>query len=331
MYYGHVLRVVPDIIYKILRITFMLENPQDFAIKSFMDYLTIEKGCSTNTIKGYSHDLESLMDYLTTNGIGDPKMFPWDKVALLHLRGFLAHLYNQRDNKTSSIHRRVCSIKAFFRYLQANRMIQEDPASELQYPKRPSSLPKYIAKDSIQALVDEAKNPLHNAIIEVLYSTGARCNELRSMNLEDINFEDNSITIRGGKGGKDRIVLLSKRAGPILREYINNYRNTLMSKAADRKELPLDSQQAVFVSNRGTRISNRTIQHFIAKLSEDAGIKRTTPHMLRHSFASHLVMKQTNIRVVQQLLGHASLDTTQIYANVSSEFVKSEFEDKLNF
>ena len=258
-------------------------------------------------------------------------MFPWEKVGLIHLRGFLAHLYNQRDNKTSSIHRRVCSIKAFFRYLAANKLIQEDPADDLQYPKRPSSLPKFIQKNSIQAIIDESNNPLHTAIIEVLYSTGARCNELRNMNLEDVNFDDRSITIRGGKGGKDRVVLLSKRAAPILKNYIETYRQKTLKAAESRKDLPSDSYNAIFLSNRGTRISNRTIQHFISKLSEEAGVKHTTPHMLRHSFASHLVMEQTNIRVVQQLLGHASLDTTQIYANVSSEFIKSEFRDKLNF
>jgi len=173
----------------------MAEELQDFSIQSFMDYMTIEKGCSSNTIKGYSHDLYALMQFLIDKGIGDTDMFDWQKVGLIHLRGFLAYLYNQRDNKTSSIHRRVCSIKAFFRYMAANKLIQEDPADDLQYPKRPSSLPKFIAKDSIQAIIDEANNPLHRAIIEVLYSTGARCNELRNMNLEDINFEDHSINI----------------------------------------------------------------------------------------------------------------------------------------
>ncbi|MDH5401603.1 MAG: tyrosine-type recombinase/integrase, partial [Candidatus Heimdallarchaeota archaeon] len=253
----------------------------------------------------------------------------WSLIGILHLRGFLAHLYNGRENKTSSIHRRVCSIKAFYKYLHANKLVDEDPADGLKYPKRPSSIPKFLEVETIQSLIDETSNPLHRTIVEVLYSTGARCNEIRSMNLEDINFRDGSITIRGGKGGKDRLVLLSDRATNILQDYLKNYRTRLLTRAMKKKELDDDSLKAVFVSNRGTRISNRTIQHFIAKLSEDAGVKHTTPHMLRHSFASHLVMNKTNIRVVQQLLGHSSLDTTQIYANITPEFLKSEFDGAL--
>lgn len=307
----------------------MSEELQDFAIESFMDYLTIEKGCSANTIKGYSHDLYSLLDFLMSKGFEKSENFDWTSVGLLHLRSFLAHLYNQRDNKTSSIHRRVCSIKAFYRYLDTNKIIDEDPADGLQYPKRPSSLPKFLEVESIEAIIGETNNDLHRAIIETLYSTGARCNEVRNMNLEDIDFNHRSITIRGGKGNKDRIVLLSERAAKYLKRYIDGYRNELLTRASSRKTLPEDSFKAVFVSNRGKRIANRTIQHFISKLSDDAGVKHTTPHMLRHSFASHLVMNNTNIRVVQQLLGHASLDTTQIYANITSDYLKSEFEGSL--
>jgi site-specific recombinase XerD len=186
-----------------------------------------------------------------------------------------------------------------------------------------------LKADSIVSLINESKNLLHTAIIEVLYSTGARCNEIRNMNIEDVNFEDRSITIRGGKGGKDRLVLLSQRAAKILQQYLNEMRPKLLKKASTKKQLTEDSYKAIFVSNRGTRIANRTIQHFISKLSEKAGVKHTTPHVLRHSFASHLVMSKTNIRVVQQLLGHSSLDTTQIYANITPEYLKSEFEDSL--
>ncbi|MFV2015493.1 MAG: tyrosine-type recombinase/integrase, partial [Candidatus Heimdallarchaeota archaeon] len=132
-----------------------------------------------------------------------------------------------------------------------------------------------------------------------------------------------------GKGGKDRIVLLSQRAADILALYITDMRPILLEKAAAKGKLNMDAQTALFISNRGSRIANRTIQHFISKLSEDAGVKHTTPHMLRHSFASHLVMSKTNIRVVQQLLGHSSLDTTQIYANVTPEYLKDQFDGTL--
>lgn len=304
---------------------------EDMEISFFLDYLTIERGCSDNTIKGYSHDLYKLRGFLSDKGWGVDvnEKFMWNNVQLLHLRGFLAHLHKINKNKTSSIHRRVCSIKAYFKYLRSNKLIQEDPAEDLKYPKRPASLPKFLEVEAIKAIINESNNPLHTAIIEVLYSTGARCNEISNMNLEDISFKERSIMIRSGKGGKDRIVLLSERAANVLYEYVTVFRPQMLAKALKRKSVPQEVETAVFISNRGKRISNRTIQHFISKLSEQAGVKHTTPHMLRHSFASHLVMSNTNIRVVQQLLGHASLDTTQIYANVTPDYLKSQFDNSL--
>ncbi len=300
-------------------------------VSFFLDYLRIERGCSENTMKGYSHDLLSLRDFLMKKGWGitEQQKVDWNKSNILHLRGFLAHLYNEKENKSSSIHRRVCSLKAFFKYMKANKLIQEDPAAELKYPKRPASLPKFLKAEDILAIIGQTKNLLHRSIVEVLYSTGARCNEMRSMNIDDLNFAEKSIIIRSGKGGKDRLVLLSTRAADILATYISDMRPKLLEAAARKGELDLDTQNAVFLSNRGSRIANRTIQHFISKLSEKAGVKHTTPHMLRHSFASHLVMSKTNIRVVQQLLGHSSLDTTQIYANVTSEYLKDQFDGSL--
>ncbi|MHA2101212.1 MAG: site-specific tyrosine recombinase/integron integrase [Candidatus Kariarchaeaceae archaeon] len=304
---------------------------QDMEVSFFLDYLKIERGCSENTIKGYSHDLLTLKDFLNRKGwgINEQQKIDWNKVNILHLRGFLAHLYNEKDNKTSSIHRRVCSCKAFFKYMKANKLVQEDPAEELKYPKRPASLPKFLEARDILAIISKTKNLLHRSIIEVLYSTGARCNEMRSMDMDDINLVEKNIIIRSGKGGKDRIVLLSQRAADILTNYITDMRPRLLEKAASKGKLDMDAQSALFLSNRGSRIANRTIQHFISKLSEEAGVKHTTPHMLRHSFASHLVMSKTNIRVVQQLLGHSSLDTTQIYANVTPEYLKDQFDGSL--
>ncbi len=304
---------------------------RDISIDFFLDYLTIERGCSPNTIKGYSHDLYRLKEHLISQnyGLDQNQNYDWINVELKHLRSYLSHLYNNRNNKTSSIHRRVCSIKSYFKYMRANKSIDEDPAEELKYPKRPSSIPKFLEAEDIIALINESNNPLHTAIIEVLYSTGARCNEIRNMNLEDIRFAERSITIRGGKGGKDRLVLLTERAAGVLQKYINEMRPQLLDKATKKNTITEDAQKAIFLSNRGKRIANRTIQHFVSKLSEKAGIAHTTPHMLRHTFASHQVMSKTNIRVIQQLLGHASLDTTQIYANITPEYLKSEFENSL--
>ncbi len=158
-------------------------SDKDFSIDSFLSYLTIERGCSINTIKGYSHDLYALKNYLTINVNPNANNFDWASYKIPHLRSFLSHLYNEKANKTSSIHRRVCSIKAFYRYLQDNEMVEKDPAKDLKYPKRPSSIPKFLEVDHIQKLFDSTNNLTHRAILEVLYSTGARCNELRNINL----------------------------------------------------------------------------------------------------------------------------------------------------
>ncbi len=304
--------------------------PDDFRLNSFLTHLKIERACSLNTVKNYYHDLELLKEYLIENFLnGDKSKFDWSKFTILHLRSFLSYLYDTRGNKTSSIHRRICSIKAFYKYMADNKEIKEDPAKELKYPKRPRSIPKFLDVDHILKLIDQTTNLTHRAIIEVLYSTGARVNEIRNLNVDDVNLEKKVIYIHSGKGNKDRVVLLTDRAADILRKYIEKKRPKIIAKVSAKKVLPEDSKSALFLSNRGTRISNRNIQHFLSKLSELAGIKHTTPHMLRHSFASHLVMNNANIRVVQQLLGHSSLDTTQIYANITPEFLQHEFDDAL--
>ncbi len=309
--------------------------------------MEIEKGASKNTIRGYAHDLYSLTEFLYAHKyIHSKEIIEWGNISIFHLRGFLAYLHTQKANKASSIHRRVCSLKGFFKFLEANNAIESDPAKDLSYPKRAKSLPKFLPTTDMQSLLDiEAKTKLHKTIMEVLYSTGARCNEVRNMNLVDIEFgfkdfindtgetikvSTGQIIIRGGKGGKDRLVLLTPRAANILKDYINTERNLMIQRAKDKfGSVNADTEEALFLSNRGKRVANRTIQHFISKLSKEAGVRHTTPHMIRHSFASHLVMNKTNIRAIQQLLGHASLDTTQIYANITPDYLRSEFDGNL--
>ena len=318
--------------------------------------MEIEKGCSENTIRSYKHDLISFTRYLKTiNFMGNNRNTEWQSVKILHVRGFLGDLKKNRNNQSSSIHRRVCSLKGFFGFLQENKEIEENPATNISYPKRRKSLPKFLHTDELNNLLNKAKTKaisknnsiLHRAVIEVLYSTGARCNEIRNMDLLDVKIETNElisktgtksferrgqIMIRGGKGSKDRIVLLTNRAAHILLNYIQEERELTLKNVRERgKIITNDANKAVFVSNRGKRLANRTIQHFVSKISEEAGVRHTTPHMIRHSFASHLVMNKASIKVIQQLLGHSSLDTTQIYANITPEFLISEFEGNLAF
>ena len=326
----------------------------DPMVQNYLMWLEIEKGCSPNTIKGYGHDLKSLINYLhELKVVNDGKTIDWKNITTFNLRAFLNHLYNDNNNKKSSIHRRVCSMKGFFKFLNENEVISGNPAKVLSYPKRDKSLPKFLPTEEVSTLLTNAKNKaskkpmtaLHSAVLEVLYSTGARCNEIRNLNLDDVDITEREfiqengeivkelrgqVMIRGGKGSKDRSVYLTHRAASVLRHYILIDRQKTIEKAKARgKEISSDTLKALFLSNRAQRVANRTIQHFTSKMSELAGVRHTTPHMIRHSFASHLLMNQTNIRAIQKLLGHSSLDTTQIYANISDEYLRNEFDGNL--
>ncbi len=332
----------------------MTNVPADPMVQNYLMWLEIEKGCSPNTIKGYGHDLKSLIEFLAQQRVvNKEEPINWGNITTFNLRSFLNHLYNDNNNKKSSIHRRVCSMKGFFKFLSENEVVKNNPAKVLSYPKRDKSLPKFLPTEEVSTLLTNAKKKatkkpttgLHSAVLEVLYSTGARCSEIRNLDLDDISIEEREyitesgeiqkelrgqVMIRGGKGSKDRRVFLTHRAASVLRHYILVERAQTLEKARKRgKEISADAERALFLSNRAQRVANRTIQHFTSKMANDAGVRHTTPHMIRHSFASHLLMNQTNIRAIQKLLGHSSLDTTQIYANISDEYLRNEFDGNL--
>ncbi|MCK5049031.1 MAG: tyrosine-type recombinase/integrase, partial [Candidatus Heimdallarchaeota archaeon] len=250
--------------------------------------------------------------------------------------------------------RRICTTKAFFKFLKNEEEIENDPALKLIYPKRKKSLPKFLTVEEVKKLLDYEKPLMHQVILEVLYATGCRCNELKEMNLEDLKFykDDNGektggqIMIREGKGGKDRPVMLTKRAAIVLELYLDRelspkelIKNKIKPANRSRKEtlnkriingqfISEDTSMALLVSNRGRRVGKRTLQHVVNHYSEKAEIRSCSPHKLRHSMASHLTMGGLNIRVLQTLLGHASLDTTQIYASVTLDHIKNEYTNK---
>ena len=313
---------------------FIFTGSDDFTLKVFLkkelqEIASVDTSSGILSIQENANTIQVITDDHGLVVYKKPDI-DWGAISTRDLRGFLSFLGKTRSNLPSSIHRRVCSLKAFFRFLHKEGTIPQDPADDLNYPKRPASLPKFLPVEEVKKLLDmETKDPTHRAIVEVLYSTGCRVTELCNMNLNDIDLEKRQIMIRGGKGGKDRMVLLSPRAAEVLDDYLKNHRPKLvkhgLEKGYDKHEL----EQAVFLSKRGKRISKRTVQHIVSQMSERVGIQHTTPHMLRHSMASHLTMENLGLRVLQNLLGHASLDTTQIYANVTSQHVKDEFDHKL--
>ncbi|MHA1911805.1 MAG: tyrosine-type recombinase/integrase [Candidatus Kariarchaeaceae archaeon] len=320
-----------------------------------MSFLKYEKNSRQNTIDSYSIDLQLLFGYFQNEGIiNGEERINWSKIKTSHLRGFLTYLGEERNAKSSSIHRRICTTKAFFKFLKNEEEIVDDPAFKLIYPKRKKSLPKFLTVDEVKKLLEYEKPLMHQVILEVLYATGCRCNELKEMNREDLKFykdekgaiNGGEIMVREGKGGKDRPVMLTKRAAKILNTYLERdlspeeqikkeiepaYRSRkeiLNIRAEKNYAITEDTSNAILVSNRGRRIGKRTLQHIVTLYSEKTNIRSCSPHKLRHSMASHLTMGGLNIRVLQTLLGHASLDTTQIYASVTLDHIKNEYANR---
>lgn len=309
-------------------------------IGDFLSYLEYEKGCSKNTLEAYQSDLNLFFDFQKGK-----KLQRIEDIRTKDIRRFLVFLAEERGNKQSSISRRITSLKTFFKFLKEEEIIHVDPSEKIGSPKRTKSLPEFLTLEETQKLLDLDKPLLHQAILEVIYATGCRVSEAANLNLEEIKLEKLSIMIRDGKGGKDRPVMITLRAKKVLEEYLTRdlTKEELTEKGIDthymsRKEkinylkkigrfIPGISEKAVFLGRSGGRIRVRTIQGFIGTGGKKVGIK-VSPHKLRHSMASHLTMSGLNIRVLQKLLGHSSLATTQIYASVTLDHIKDEYQDK---
>lgn len=303
-------------------------------IGNYLGFLEYEKGCQKNTIQGYKTDLQLLIKFLDK---------PLEEVKTRDLRSFLTHLGETRGNKQSSIHRRICSMKSFFKFIKDEGIILVDPSEKISYPKRRKSLPKFLTVEEVQKLLDFDKPLAHQTMIEVLYATGCRVQELVNFNISDINYKESSIRVTEGKGGKDRIVMITPRANEVLKEYLTrdyseeeqvregiekNYRSRIEKINYLKKVgrfIPEEKEEPIFLGRSGGRIKKRSVQHIVKMAGYDVDLD-VTPHKLRHSMASHLTMGGLNIRVLQKLLGHSSLDTTALYASVTLDHIKAEYQ-----
>lgn len=283
----------------------------------FISHLEIERNCSKRTQSAYRADLGLLRRFLD-----DPE-FDWREITTSEIRAWLMHLKTARKNKMSSIARRITTLKSFYKFLHENEFIDSNPTRPISTPKLGSSIPQYLERDILLQVLDSIEDETYRAIAEVLYSTGMRAFELHNLNLAAVGLDRREIMIAGGKGDKDRLVFLTDRAHSHLVTYLRGKRARIIRKYQSRGLEP--DTGAVFLSNRGSRIAMRTVSAFFSKLGREQGVS-LTPHLFRHTFASHLTMANVNFRVIQKLMGHASLQTTQIYANVSGDFMLEEFE-----
>jgi integrase/recombinase XerC len=298
------------------------ESPE---VAEFLLHLEKERDVSPNTLKAYRRDLSEFLGFLRDYyGAGE---WSWQGIDRLAIRGFLAHLTRRKLSKRS-IARSLSAVRSFYSFMHRNDMVESNPARGIGSPKLDRYLPGYLDRAQIELLFQSSElkaqegrftDVRNNAILELFYSTGMRLSELRGINRSDIDLLSQQVKVRG-KGRKERIIPVGDHAQLALRNY-ESKRDELV-----RNSLPRADRTAFFLSSRGKRISTRAIQSavggFLDKIDEDAGL---STHSLRHTFATHLLDAGADLRAVQELLGHASISTTQIYTHTSVERLKDVY------
>ena len=283
------------------------------AIKGFQAYLKLEKGLSENSIQAYSRDIDKLEQYAT-----DQNLKP-ETVALADLRQFISWV-NELGMLPSSQARVLSGVKSFYKYMLIEDLVKTDPAELLEAPKKQRKLPTVLSYEDIErliAIIDLSKpeGPRNKAIIEVLYSCGLRVSELTELKVSNLYLDIEFIKVFG-KGSKERLVPIGSEAIKALQIWIEQVRVHVPIKKGE--------EDLVFLNRRGSRLSRVYVFMLIKQLAELAGIRKTiSPHTLRHSFATHLVEGGADLRAVQEMLGHESITTTEIYTHLDREYLKT--------
>jgi integrase/recombinase XerC len=287
-------------------------------IAQFLRYLRVERNASQHTIKSYREDLTALADYLSDSTGQSPSP---REISMLDLRGYVAALHEAGYAKTT-ISRHLASLRSFFRFGRREEWVSTNPATALRTPRKPHRLPHFLSTDEIGRLLQAppAGDPLglrDRAMLETLYSAGLRVSELVGINDGDLDLDEGVVRVRG-KGRKERIAPLGSYAIAALQTWL-----AARKLAADQ---PTGREAPVFVNKFGRRLTTRSVARMLEKyLGETSLDRRTTPHTLRHSFATHLLDGGADIRSVQELLGHKSLVTTQIYTHVSTANLREAY------
>lgn len=276
-------------------------------IEKFIRYLEIERNYSGYTIVNYRLDLEDFSHFLGK--------VPVENTDYLLLRKYLATL-KEKNLGSKTVARRLSTLRSFFKFLTREGHIKSNPIVSVSSPKLQKRLPSFLTEEEVSRLIEAgfAKNEMgarDKAILETFYSTGIRIGELVGLNLEDVDCISGIVKVRG-KGKKERIVPIGEKAICAIREYL---------------ERRAKKQEALFLNRRGSRITDRGVRNIVRKYLRLAGLKQgISAHTFRHSFATHLLNRGADLRSVQELLGHASLSTTQIYTHLTTEKLKSVYD-----
>lgn len=290
-------------------------------LDKFLEYLDQQKKYSAHTVSNYQRDILKFLTFITEK-YQTPASELLSKITVEDIRSFLAELTHNNFAK-KSIARFIAANKAFWHFMLRNKFLNNDPWDRIGNPKLERKIPTFLTVTEINTLLNTIKNnpqellgARDQAIYELLYATGIRVSELVGLNLENLDLENDELNIFG-KGSKERIVLLGNTAKKALEHYLTKIRPQLLAGQINK---------AVFLNRNGTRITQRSIERNLVAYAHTAGLNnKITPHTIRHSFATHLLEGGADLRTVQELLGHSSLSTTQIYTHVTKDRIKKIF------
>lgn len=284
------------------------------ASAEYLDYLSVERGSSPNTVEAYGRDLDRYLAYLAWDGVTRP-----DEVTREEVRGHIEALEDV-GLSPASVERAVSAIKGFHRFMVAEQITDVHPTADLPLPAKPSRLPDVISREQAAALLDQpfpltASGQRDRTMLEVLYGCGLRVSELCGLDQRDVVLEEEVLRVFG-KGSKERVVPVMGTAAATLASYLDEWRGGLVGRT---------SVPAVFLNTRGSRISRQSVHSIVERYGRMVGIEGLHPHTLRHSFATHLLEGGADLRIVQELLGHANISTTQLYTHVDRTHVRMAY------
>ena len=285
-------------------------------IKEFIDYIIKQKNYSINTSKNYEKDISEFNDYLNSEGIN------YLDVDYEFIKGYLMELYNKKLSR-NSIARKLSSLRSFYKYLFNNNLIKTNPFKYVATPKKEKRLPKYLGVEELEIIfnipnINTSLGQRDKLILEILYATGVRVSELVNIKILDIDFYRKEIRVLG-KGNKERIAPFGDYCLDAINIFLEDGRKRLLEKHHTNSDY-------LIINEHGKQITTRGIEKIIDEIVKKAALKKhVSPHMLRHSFATHLLNQGCDIRTVQELLGHESLETTQVYTHVSNERLRSVY------
>lgn len=283
-------------------------------LSDFLAQLTIEKRASQYTVKSYKRDLNCLSTYCESKSIS-----LWTDLKQTDIRSYIASRHRQGLSSTS-LQRELSAIRSFFNFLLKNQLTDNNPGQYIKAPKKTRKLPRTLDVDQIKSLLEAGTNSTIEirdlAMFELFYSSGIRLSELAQLNLTDIDLTDKTLMVRSGKGGKSRMLPIGSKAVAAINTWLEHRIKSITS-----------TETALFISTRGTRLGQRSIELRLKQWCKKKGIAENIhPHMLRHSFATHLLESSQDLRAVQELLGHSNISTTQIYTHLDFQHLADVYD-----